>query len=251
MRRGCRTHSTASATRQRRPTPPGGGRKRCTRCPRPMESRCLCGGTGMYFHALTHGLAPVPEVPEEARAEARSLLASEGAQALHARLFAADPNTAASLRPSDAQRVARAWEVWRGTGRGLAEWQKEPPVGPFVPRRFLAILIDPPRDSLRAAIRLRWADALRDGAIEEVRALLERGLNPALPAMRAHGVPELRDALQGRHIPGGSRRAGMCRDRPIHQASGNLVPAPSAAAAQQRGQGSPDPDAYDHCAFWP
>ena len=158
----------------------------------------LCGGTGLYVHALTRGLAPVPTVPDAARAEARALLAAEGAPALHDRLRRADPDTAAGLRPGDGQRLARAWEVLRGTGRGLAAWQREPPAGPFAPHRFLALRLDPPRDALRPALRARWAAALRDGALEEVRALLRRGLDPALPAMRAHGVPELRDVLQGR-----------------------------------------------------
>ncbi len=161
----------------------------------------LCGGTGLYFHALTRGLAPVPEVPGGARAEARALLAAEGAPALHARLLRADPDTASALRPGDGQRLARAWEVWRGTGRGLADWQRQPSPGLPPPYRFLSVLLDPPRDALRAAIRARWDAALRDGAKEEVRTLLRRGLDPALPAMRAHGVPELRDVLEERASP--------------------------------------------------
>jgi len=161
----------------------------------------LCGGTGLYFRALTEGLARIPEVPPEAREEARSLLATEGPAALHARLAAADPETAARLRPTDSQRLARAWEVWRGTGRGLAAWQAEEGTGPArlgeVPWRFAAIRLDPPREALREAIGLRWQAMLRGGAVEEVRALLARGLDPALPAMRAHGVPELSAMLRG------------------------------------------------------
>ena len=150
----------------------------------------LCGGTGMYFASLTQGLSDVPPIPEAAREEARRLLAEEGAAALHARLAAADPGTAARLRPSDSQRIARAWEVWRGTGKGLAAWQAGGGTGP-APWRFAAILLDPPRDALRAAIAARWRAMLAAGAIEEVRALVAQGLDSALPAMRAHGVPEL------------------------------------------------------------
>jgi tRNA dimethylallyltransferase len=157
----------------------------------------LCGGTGLYFASLTQGLSDIPPVPAAAREEARRLLAELGAPALHARLAEADPETAARLRPTDSQRIARAYEVWRGTGRGLAAWQAGGGTGP-APWRFAAILIDPPREALRAAIVARWAGMLAAGAVEEVRALVAQGLDPALPAMRAHGVPELAALLAGR-----------------------------------------------------
>ncbi len=157
----------------------------------------LCGGTGMYFAALTQGLAEIPPVPGPAREEARRLLAEEGPVALHARLAALDPETAEALRPTDSQRIARAYEVVTGTGRGLRAWQKAGGTGP-VPWRFAAVLLDPPRVALRAAIAARWEAMVRAGALEEVRALGALGLDPALPAMRAHGVPELLAHLAGR-----------------------------------------------------
>ena len=156
----------------------------------------LCGGAGLYLSALVGGIAPIPEPGEPARSEARHLLATEGAEALHARLLAADPATAAQLRPSDSQRLARAWEVWRGTGQGLAAWQATS--GTPAPHRFRMVLLDPPRDGLRAAIAARFTAMLRAGALDEVRALLGLELDPALPAMRAHGVAELAAALDGR-----------------------------------------------------
>ncbi len=155
----------------------------------------LCGGTGLYLASLTQGIAPIPEPGAVARAEARALLDTEGAAALHARLAVADPETAAGLRPSDGQRVARAWEVLRGTGRGLAAWQALAPEP--APTRFRMILLDPPRDALRAAIATRFQAMLDAGALEEVAALLALGLDPALPAMRAHGVAELAAHLRG------------------------------------------------------
>ena len=157
----------------------------------------ICGGTGMYCAALTQGIAAIPPIPALAREEARRLLAEEGAAALHARLAAEDPASAARLRPSDSQRLARAWEVWRGTGRGIAAWQAEGAASP-APWRFAAILLDPPRAELRAAIALRWAAMIKAGAVDEVRALLAQGLDPSLPAMRAHGVPELSAMLAGK-----------------------------------------------------
>jgi tRNA dimethylallyltransferase len=101
------------------------------------------------------------------------------------------------LRPGDSQRVARAWEVWRGTGRGIALWQAEQ-AAPARDWSWRAVILDPPRDALREAIQLRFAAMLRQGAMEEVRALLSLDLDPALPAMRAHGVPELSAVLRGK-----------------------------------------------------
>jgi tRNA dimethylallyltransferase len=155
----------------------------------------LTGGSGMYFAALTGGLADIPDPGPEARAEARRLLAEKGPAALHASLADVDPATAVRLNPEDSQRIARAWEVWRGTGLGLAAWQSHRSAP--APWRFTAILLDPPRESLRAAIATRFTAMLRDGALDEVRALLALNLDHSLPAMRAHGVPELSAYLRG------------------------------------------------------
>jgi tRNA dimethylallyltransferase len=156
----------------------------------------LCGGTGMYFLSLIQGLADIPPPGDAARAEARALLADIGPAALHARLAEEDPATAARLTPADGQRLARAWEVWRGTGQGLAAWQRAGNAG-AAPWRFRSILLDPPRDALRGAIEARFDAMLAQGALDEVRALMAQQLSPALPAMRAHGVPELAKHLAG------------------------------------------------------
>ena len=155
----------------------------------------LTGGTGLYFSALTHGLADIPDPGEPARAEARQLLRDLGPEALHAGLAKVDPATAARLKPNDSQRIARAWEVWRGTGMGLAAWQNR--TLPPAPWRFFAIRLDPPRGALRRAIAVRFEAMRAAGAIEEVRALLSLNLDPALPAMRAHGMPEIAAYLRG------------------------------------------------------
>jgi tRNA dimethylallyltransferase len=178
----------------------------------------LCGGTGLYFAALTGGLADIPDPGPAARAEARALLAEIGPAALHARLAAVDPASACRLDPADSQRIARAFEVWRGTGRGLADWQArsqsadrslgqhgaQPPADPAsgtgqppAQCRFAAIVLEPPRSDLREAIAGRFAAMLAAGALDEVRALLALNLDPALPAMRAHGVPQLAAHLRG------------------------------------------------------
>jgi tRNA dimethylallyltransferase len=156
----------------------------------------LCGGTGLYFLSLTRGLSDVPAVPAWAREESRARLATLGSAGLHELLARSDPATAAAVRPTDGQRVARAFEAVLGTGRGLLAWQRGG-VDP-APWRFFAILLRPPRQELRAAVLHRFEGMLRDGAVDEVRALLDLRLDPGLPAMRAHGVPELAHYLAGR-----------------------------------------------------
>jgi tRNA dimethylallyltransferase len=153
----------------------------------------LCGGTGLYFSALLNGIAPIPDPGPDARAEARRLLAVLGPEALHAKL---DTETAQKLKPGDSQRIARAYEVLLATGRGLAFWQRQTTEGltGWEPRM---ILLDPPREALKAAIGARFESMLGAGAIEEVRGLLALGLDPALPLMRAHGVPEIAAYLRG------------------------------------------------------
>ncbi|MFT8419497.1 MAG: tRNA (adenosine(37)-N6)-dimethylallyltransferase MiaA [Acetobacter sp.] len=156
----------------------------------------VCGGTGMYMRALTDGLALVPPSPESVQHAARALVEAEGAPAVHARLMAVDPQTASRLKPVDSQRVARAWEVWQATGHGLDWWQAQPGL-PAAPCRFVAVRLHPPRPELRARIQARFTAMLEQGAVEEVRNLLQQELDPTLPAMRAHGVPELAAMLRG------------------------------------------------------
>lgn len=156
----------------------------------------LCGGTGLYFLSLIRGIADIPPISSAARDEARGLLTQIGSVALHASLARVDPDTAAQLRSHDSQRIARAWEVWRSTGRGLAAWQAAPRQP--VPWRFMPLVLDPPRAALRAAIAVRFAAMLEAGALAEVAALLKLRLDPALPAMRAHGVAELSAHLRGK-----------------------------------------------------
>jgi tRNA dimethylallyltransferase len=157
------------------------------------EFPILCGGTGMYFSSLVKGIANIPDSGEAARTQARTLLAEIGPEALHAKL---DAETAAKLKPGDSQRIARAYEVLLATGRGLAWWQAQPAEG-LTGWNLRMILLDPPRDALREAIAQRFDAMLEAGALAEVEKFLALGLDPALPLMRAHGVPELGAYLRG------------------------------------------------------
>jgi tRNA dimethylallyltransferase len=156
----------------------------------------LCGGTGLYFSALRHGLSDIPPIDPVARTEARAALITLGAPGLHAELAAQDPETAALIAPTDGQRIARAYEVWLSTGRGLESWRRQTALPP-PPWRFRAIRLDPPRPDLQLTAAQRFDGMLAAGAMEEIRALMEQALDTTLPAMRAHGVPELGAYLRG------------------------------------------------------
>jgi tRNA dimethylallyltransferase len=157
----------------------------------------LVGGTGLYFKALTEGLAPVPDVPAEVRSYWREETAKRSREALHQELVARDPAMAARLKPADPQRIVRALEVIDATGISLAEWQGGNASPLLAPSDVLRLVIAPEREPLYAAIDARFDRMIEEGAIEEVRALLDLGLHPGLPAMRAHGVRELGAYLSG------------------------------------------------------
>jgi tRNA dimethylallyltransferase len=150
------------------------------------------GGTGLYFNALTAGLAAVPPIPEQVRAYWRDALRDDGPERLHAELASRDPAMAARLASRDGVRIIRALEVLEATGRSLADWQGETEPGLVDPAAadVLALLINPVPESLPPSMEARLALMAREGAGEEVRALLARALDPRLPAMNAIGVAE-------------------------------------------------------------
>jgi len=156
----------------------------------------LCGGTGLYVRALLQGLAPVPDVGPEIRQEAQNLLADIGGAGLRQRLAQVDPAAAERLNAGDSQRLARAWEVWRATGRSLTDWQQMPGKPPVRARTF-SVVLDPPRADLHARCDARFDAMLAAGALDEVACLRQRDLDPALPAMKALGVPALIAHLKG------------------------------------------------------
>jgi tRNA dimethylallyltransferase len=157
----------------------------------------ITGGTGLYFNALTRGLAAVPAIPIDIRDAVRARLLSEGVAALHADLAQRDPAAAARLGRGDGARVTRALEVILATGRSLLDWHNEnkPPILDLA--TAAKIFVMPDRDALLGRINARFDAMMAAGALEEVRALASRGLNPRLPAMKAHGVPWLVRHLKG------------------------------------------------------
>jgi tRNA dimethylallyltransferase len=157
----------------------------------------VIGGTGLYFSALLKGLSAVPEVPADVRQQVRSLGDTKDNEALHAHLAARDPRTASELRVPDRQRILRALEVVEATGRGLAEWREDPGVPVLASDDYRAIFLETDREALGKRIDARFDMMLTEGAIEEVKALKARNLDPKMPALKAHGVPWLTKYLDG------------------------------------------------------
>ena len=155
----------------------------------------VAGGTGLYLQALERGLSAIPDIPEEIRAATRRRHRELGGAAFHAALAARDLRAGAKLRPSDSQRLMRAWEVVEATGRSLFDWQRDSPMPP--PYHFLRLALLPPRAALYAACDRRFLEMLEAGALAEVERLLALGLDPGLPAMKAVGVAELSAHLAG------------------------------------------------------
>jgi len=156
------------------------------------------GGTGLYFAALTDGLAEIPPVPADIREEARQRLQEWGVAGLHADLAARDPETASGLRPSDPQRVLRAWEVLAATGRPLVGWQREAGKPVLDGLKLARFVLDLDRFELRERIKHRFLAMLEMGALEEATIL--KGLDPTLPAAKILGLRELL-ALQSGELP--------------------------------------------------
>jgi len=156
----------------------------------------IVGGTGLYFTSLTKGLADIPEIPLAAREEAGALYDTEGEDAFRLRLTAFDPPAAAAIAPGDRQRLTRAWAVARATDRSLSDWQAS--TKPLLePRTYERIVVEPERAALYANCDARVAVMVEQGALDEVKALSARGLDPVLPAMKAVGVREFASHLAG------------------------------------------------------
>jgi tRNA dimethylallyltransferase len=156
----------------------------------------LVGGTGLYFTALTTGLADIPDVPVEVREAAGATFDTGGEAAFRRRLAGVDPAAEARIEAGDRQRLTRAWAVAEHTGRALSDWTAD--TTPLLePGSWTGLVIEPDREALYAQCDRRVAQMVEAGALDEVRALVARGLDPALPAMKAVGVREFAAHLAG------------------------------------------------------
>jgi tRNA dimethylallyltransferase len=157
----------------------------------------VVGGSGLYLKALMEGLAPIPTIPAEIRAEARAMFTRLGATAFRSELANLDPDGAARLAASDRQRLLRAYEVIRATGLPIGTWQRLGTESRATELRCATLVLMPDRKALYASIEARLDRMIAAGAVDEVRALLALGLDPQLPAMKAVGVPQLAAYLRG------------------------------------------------------
>ncbi len=153
----------------------------------------LVGGTGLYMRTLLDGIAPIPAIAPDIREAVRAM----PVETAYAALQTEDPKRASLLNPADTTRVARALEVVRSTGKPLAYWQQRMEGGIAGEVTLHPAILLPDRDVLYQRCDARFARMMEGGAVEEVEALLARKLDPALPVMRAIGVPEIAAWLNG------------------------------------------------------
>lgn len=157
----------------------------------------VVGGTGLYFLALTHGLAKIPEIPTSIRDAGNALRNESGKDAFILTLRKHDPKTLANLDRNNPARLQRAWEVWTATGRGLADWQAEAS-HPLVDQAdAVKITLKSDRDWLAKRIEQRFDTMMASGALDEVRSYIESGWDPTLPSAQAIGARELVAYLKG------------------------------------------------------
>lgn len=156
----------------------------------------VVGGTGLYFRALTHGLADVPPVPETQREISGLLYAARGEAEFREILKPLDPDAEARIEVGDRQRLVRAHAVAVATGKSLTAWQTDTKPA-LEPGSWKGLVLDPPRAELYARCDARLAVMVEQGALDEVRAMEARGLDPSLPALKAVGYREFAAHLRG------------------------------------------------------
>ncbi|AZS20926.1 MULTISPECIES: tRNA (adenosine(37)-N6)-dimethylallyltransferase MiaA [unclassified Caulobacter] len=156
----------------------------------------IVGGTGLYFRALTHGLADVPPVPETQREISSLLYAARGESEFREILRSLDPEAEVRIETGDRQRLVRAHAVAIATGKSLTAWQTDTKPA-LAPGTWKGLVLDPPRAEVYARCDARLAVMVEQGALDEVRAVEARGLDPALPALKAVGYREFAAHLRG------------------------------------------------------
>ena len=177
----------------------------------------LVGGTMLYFKALQGGLSALPEADPEVRAKLDAEAAQIGWAGMHSKLATIDPETAARLQPSDAQRIQRALEVYEISGKSMTELHQTP-VNNELPYRLLKIALLPSdRKVLHERIALRFDDMLKQGFLEEVKALLKAypSLTPELPSMRCVGYRQALEHLAGEYGADELRDRGIFATRQL------------------------------------
>ena len=162
----------------------------------PASPLCIVGGTGLYFNALVYGLADIPEVDDEVRRKAREACDTIAEISFREILKQHDPRAEARIKPNDRQRLSRAYEVWLQTGVALSDWQDQTqPV--LADASYDLEILRPDREWLYARCDVRLRQMLAEGALDEVRALIAKGLARDWPIMRVLGLGECVAHLAG------------------------------------------------------
>ncbi len=175
----------------------------------------LVGGTMLYYRALAEGLDALPPADPEVRMRIDEAAAARGWPALHAELAKVDPQTAARLKPGDAQRIQRALEVHRLTGKPISEYQSRPKAElPFDLKAFAMVPED--RSALHRRIATRFDAMLKAGLVEELAGLRQRfRLHAGLPSMRCVGYRQAWEFLEGRCSAAQLRETGIAATRQL------------------------------------
>lgn len=162
------------------------------------ELPILVGGSGLYFKALTDGLANIPDIPDAVRERGAEKLRILGPRGLHDELAKRDPIMAARLVPDDGQRVRRAWEVLEATGISLYRWQNVGGAEPRLMGTVAKFVLTQPRDALVTRLNRRFSSMVEGGALNEIAALWRSGFDRELPGMKAQGARDLLRHLDGK-----------------------------------------------------
>ncbi len=156
----------------------------------------IVGGTGLYFNALTRGLAPIPTIPPDIREQGAAMRASGEAGRMRDELRRLDPETASRIDMNNAARVSRAWEVFHATGKGLSHWHRQPSEPVFSPGEVESLLVWADPACINARIDSRLKRMLQEGVLEECRSLRD-DWEPSLPWARAIGAAEFMAHVEG------------------------------------------------------
>lgn len=176
----------------------------------------LAGGTMLYFRALAEGIGPMPPADAQVRAGLDREVEERGLAALHAELQAVDPDAADRIHPNDPQRIQRALEVHRITGRPISAFQGEQSAQPLADRILRLAVAPGDRGRLHARIAERFDAMLAAGLVDEVATLRERpGVHPDLPSMRAVGYRQVWQYLDGEFDARGLRERGIIATRQL------------------------------------
>ena len=157
----------------------------------------VVGGSGLYINTLLNGIASIPDVPEEYKNKSNKLLTEIGKKKFYSIIHKIDKESCERISINDSQRLKRIWEVYYSTGKKLSEWIKVNQNNLIENYNFQVLLFFPAREEIYENVNNRFLKMIKLGAVEEVKKLLSMNLDPSLPIMKAHGVPEISQYLSG------------------------------------------------------